>query len=148
VQHLRVIAPGALRAAAGKRVEYADGRRFGGRCGTAVRPGELDARARERAAADRAEVLDARRLRGVVRRERALGLVVASDAGVLVIEVPGVVAEAKRLIEGERVIELAVDKDVVTRRLQVERTGNRTGREGNPEVRRVVRRVAEHVQVE
>ena len=66
-------------------------------------------------------MLDARRLRGGVRREGALGLVVTADTRVLVAEVYGVVAEADRLIEGERVIELAVDKNVVARRFQIER---------------------------
>ena len=121
VNHPRTIAPGALGTAASERVEYADGRRLGRRRRTAVGPRELDARSREHASADRPEMLDARRLRGGVRREGALGLVVTADTRVLVAEVYGVVAEADRLIEGERVIELAVDKNVVARRFQIER---------------------------
>ena len=60
----------------------------------------------------------------VLVRVGALRLVVAADAEVVVREARQVVAEPQRLVERERVVHLAVDEQVVARRLQLQRVGD------------------------
>ena len=84
----------------------------------------------------------------VLGRVRALRLVVPADAQIVVGEPREVVCEPERLIERDRVIDLPVDEQVVFRRLDRQRLGQRSVRQRHVQVRRIVRGRAEHVHVE
>ena len=102
----RVTAARFLRAAECLRVEDAHGRFFNGGLPQGIAPPDVEARIDEEAAAERTDLLRAERVVGVLRDERAFGLVVPADTLVLVHEVAAVEAEPQRLITRGGPIEL------------------------------------------
>ncbi len=93
-------------------------------------------------------MLGAHRMRAVLYRVRPLGFIVAPDARILVGEPRQVVPKPQGLIECDRVVQLPIDKHVIARRLEVERTGQCSGRQRGIEVWSVVGIDTERVDIE
>src|SRR5437868_15246946 len=90
-------------------------------------------------------MLDAEGVHGVADRKGALRLVVAADAEVVVSDVRQVVPEPQGLIERHRVVDLAVEENVVARRLEAQRVSHRAAWYRGVQVWRVIGTAAERV---
>ena len=129
-----------LRAAVVEGVVDANGQRFDRRDRVRVRPVQAQARAQERAAAKRPDLLRAERARRVGAVVGAAFEIVITDAEILVVVVEDVEAKAQRLIEGDGVIDVGVDAVVVARRRDRQRFGSvDSAGKRDVDVRRLVR---------
>ena len=137
-----------LGSAAGERVEHPDGRRLCRREAVAVRPDQLQSGPCKRAPPERPEVLDARGVDLIVIRVRALRLVVAADAEIVVRGPRQVIAEPQCLIERHRVVHLTVDEQIVAGRFQVQGVRQRAAGQRRVQIGRLVRIDPEYVDIE
>src|SRR6476619_527192 len=124
-----MISTSTLSATARKRIEHTNGWSFERGVCLVVRPDDLNACSRERTTAQRPEMLHAEIVRDVADGKRPFGFVVPTDALVVAREAAHVVAEPQRLIERQRIIELAVHVLVIARCLHTERVRQRSSRQ-------------------
>ena len=122
-QRLRVLAAGDLRAAHRERIEDPHGRHLDRGGARAVAPRVAHAGPQERAAAERADLLHHELAVVVLARVGALLAIPLADALVPVLEGVVAKAEAQRLIDGQRVIDIQVAVEAVVVALDRHRFG-------------------------